>query len=451
MKKAAVHNLGCKVNNYELDIMVQELTAEGYEIVSFDETADVYIVNTCSVTNIADRKSRQMLHRAKKRNPDALVVAVGCYVETDREHLESDPLVDLCIGNNRKRDIASLVQKALIRREEAGETAGTDKTFGGEALANLTDHPDYEAMQLLRPGRTRADVKIQDGCNLFCSYCIIPYARGRIRSRAPEDVIEEVKRLAASGTGEVVLTGIHVSSYGKEKGLEPAQELLQLLSRLQLISGIRRIRLSSLEPRIMTEDFVRGIRRLTKVCPHFHLSLQSGCDATLRRMNRRYTTQQYLDSVRMIRAQYDSPAITTDIIVGFPGETDEEFAQTMDFVKNVGFYEVHVFRYSARKGTAAVSFPNPCTDQEKARRSAQLLALTHEQADGFRGQFLGRKEEILLEEEIQMDGESYFTGHTTRYVEGIVPAAGHRSGELVSGVFTQRIPGSGCLLLREEL
>ena len=482
--RAAVHNLGCKVNSYELDVIVQDLVAAGYEIVPFEEEAEVYIVNTCSVTNIADRKSRQMLHRARHTSPDALVVAVGCYVETDRTSLEADPLVDLCVGNNRKGSMVPILQEALAQKKRQasleehpveqgpsleylpgepdsaadggtkvsrGSSAPVDKTLGGRTMANLKDHPAYETMQLSRPGRTRADVKIQDGCNLFCSYCIIPYARGRIRSRDPEDIAQEVRRLSATGTREVVLTGIHVSSYRQEEGLVPAQELLQLLQRLQLIAGIRRIRLSSLEPRIMTEDFVRGIRRLSKVCPHFHLSLQSGCDATLRRMNRHYTSQQYLESVERIRAAYDFPAITTDVIVGFPGETQEEFDTTLEFVKKVGFYEVHVFRYSRRNGTAAASFPNPCTDQEKAVRSARLLALTKEQANAFREEFVGRREELLLEEEVVLGGESYFAGHTMRYVEGIVPAAGHHSGELVSGVFEKRIPGTKYLLLREEL
>ena len=290
MKKAAVHNLGCKVNSYELDVMVQELCRAGYQMVPFEEKADLYLVNTCSVTSIADRKSRQMLHRAKHLNPEALVIAVGCYVETDRKHLEEDPLVDLCIGNNRKAGIAEIVKSYLEGRMEEKETC-----------ANLTDHPVFESMQLEAPGRTRADIKIQDGCNQFCTYCIIPYARGRIRSRDPEEVMEEIRRLAADGVKEVVITGIHLSSYGREKGLEPGTELLNLLTRIQLTAGIERIRLGSLEPRIITESFARGISRLSKVCPHFHLSLQSGCDETLRRMNRHYTAAEYREGVEILR------------------------------------------------------------------------------------------------------------------------------------------------------
>lgn len=437
MKRAAVHNLGCKVNSYELDVMVQELKRAGYEIVSFDDLADVYIINTCSVTSIADRKSRQMLHRAKHRNPNAVVAAVGCYVETDRQKLEEDPLVDLCIGNNRKGSIARILTNYLNGTMQWDET-----------MDDLTGHPVYEEMQLHTPGRTRADVKIQDGCNQFCTYCIIPYARGRIRSRDPEDVIREVQGLAADGVKEVVLTGIHISSYGKEKGLEPDRELLNLLRRLQLLNGIERIRLGSLEPRIITEDFAVGISGLSKVCPHFHLSLQSGCNDTLRRMNRHYTAEEYYEGIGRLRRVYDRPAITTDVIVGFQGETAAEFEMSRRFLEQTQFYEIHVFKYSVRRGTAAEHMPNPCSDEEKTRRSNVLLDLTAKQAKEYRRSFIGQQEELLLEEKVTLDGTEYFTGHTMRYTQGAVPAKGLKEGELVRGIITG-LSADGNMLMME--
>ena len=438
VKRAAVHNLGCKVNSYELDVMVQQLREAGYEIVPFEEWADIYLVNTCSVTNIADRKSRQMLHKAKHTNPQAIVVAVGCYVETDRARLEEDPLVDLCIGNNRKGSIGEILKDYLEGQMTAEETR-----------ANLTDHPDFESMQLNVPGRTRADIKIQDGCNQFCTYCIIPYARGRIRSRDPEEILEEIRGLAREGVKEVVLTGIHISSYGREKGLEPGHELLQLMTRIQLLSGIQRIRLGSLEPRIITEEFAEGISRLSKVCPHFHLSLQSGCDATLKRMNRHYTAAEYQQGVALLRKYYDRPAITTDVIVGFPGETAEEFEITRKYLETVRFYEIHVFKYSVRKGTVAEKMPNQCTDQQKAVRSDILLELTRDDARIYRESFIGQQEEILLEEPITIGGEDYYSGHTMRYVEALIPAEGHQSGEMVQGII-RGITQDGKRLILEE-
>ena len=439
IKKAAVHNLGCKVNSYELDVMVQQLKAAGYELVPFDEKADVYLVNTCSVTNIADRKSRQMLHRAKHLNPDAIVVAAGCYVETDRQHLEEDPLVDLCIGNNRKGSIADILQDYLDGQLKTAETT-----------ANLTDHPVFESMQLNVPGRTRADVKIQDGCNQFCTYCIIPYARGRIRSRDPEEIIEEIRGLAQEGVKEVVLTGIHISSYGKEKGLEPGEELLKLLTRIQLLAGIERIRLGSLEPRIITETFAQGISRLSKVCPHFHLSLQSGCNETLHRMNRHYTAEEYEEGVRLLREAYDRPAITTDVIVGFPGETETEFETCRAFLERIRFYEIHVFKYSVRKGTVAEKMPNQCTDAQKSERSEVLLKLTGEQAGAYRTSFLGEEEEFLLEEKVVVEGREYYTGHTMRYVEGLVPAESRCPGDIVRGTVERILPDGRCVVAAEN-
>ena len=435
IKKAAVHNLGCKVNSYELDVMVQQLKAAGYELVPFDEKADVYLVNTCSVTNIADRKSRQMLHRAKHLNPDAIVVAAGCYVETDRQHLEDDPLVDLCIGNNRKGSIADILQDYLDGQLKTAETT-----------ANLTDHPVFESMQLNVPGRTRADVKIQDGCNQFCTYCIIPYARGRIRSRDPEEIVEEIRGLAQEGVKEVVLTGIHISSYGKEKGLEPGEELLKLLTRIQLLAGIERIRLGSLEPRIITETFAQGISRLSKVCPHFHLSLQSGCNETLHRMNRHYTAEEYEEGVRLLREAYDRPAITTDVIVGFPGETETEFETCRTFLERIRFYEIHVFKYSVRKGTVAEKMPNQCTDAQKSERSEVLLKLTEEQAGAYRTSFVGEEEEFLLEERVVFEDREYYTGHTMRYVEGLVPAEDRCPGDIVRGTVERILPDGRCVV-----
>lgn len=471
----AVHNLGCKVNNYELDLMVQELKQAGCEIVSFEEKADVYIVNTCTVTSIADRKSRQMLHRAKHVNPHALVIAAGCYVETDQETLKKDPLVDLCLGNQEKKNILSILKGTEIWKEKQGsnQDVKSDKNEKGnqreegketkEPKESKEPKEQKETQRLSHSNRTRADVKIQDGCNQFCSYCIIPYARGRIRSRDQEEILEEVKGLAATGVKEVVLTGIHVSSYGKDKGLEPEQEFLSLLQKLQLVSGICRIRFSSLEPRIITPSFVQGIHSLSKVCPHFHLSLQSGCDATLQRMNRHYTTEEYLKCVKLLREVYEDPAITTDVIVGFPGETQEEFQKTREFLEQVKFYEIHVFRYSKRKGTVAATLPNPCTDAQKEERSRILLTLTHAQAHEFRESFLGKKEEILLEKKVVHQGMVGWVGHTMRYVEGFIPEEkllslsrdNHDNGysrqqQLVKGVFTSYQEDTKCLEMQPQ-
>lgn len=433
-KRIAVHNLGCKVNGYEMDVMVQELLADGYSLVPFEEEADIYIINTCTVTNIADRKSRQMLHRAKKCNPDAVVVAVGCYVETDEKRIEEDPAIDLAIGNNRKNRIREILGTYLDLKEKGTEQV-PDKTLGGMTQTDLTHSPEYESMTLLEPGHTRAYIKIQDGCNQFCSYCIIPYARGRIRSRDPEDVIAEIRGLAERGVREVVLTGIHVSSYGKDRGEEPESALLELMTRIQMLRGIERIRLSSMEPRIMTEGFVRGIAGLSKVCPHFHLSLQSGCDTTLKRMNRKYTTAEYLESVERLRGAFTDPAITTDVIAGFPGETQEEFEQTLEFLKKVGFYEIHVFRYSVRKGTVAAGMAGQVPEPVKAERSDRLLELTAQQAKAYRERFVGEREELLLEEEAVIDGVRYMTGHTMRYVQGYI-RTDEPAGTLVSGRVT---------------
>ena len=443
--RAAFHNLGCKVNSYELDLMRQILVQEGYEEVPFSEEADVYVVNTCSVTNIADRKSRQMLHRAKKRNPEAVVIAVGCYVETDRAGVEKDPAVDLAIGSRGKEDIARRLEAFLKARDGAENAPAGD---GEEWRADPADAPadsDCGGSVFLRsPGHTRAFVKIQDGCNQFCTYCIIPYARGRIRSRDEAEICEEIRQLTEeSGVREVVLNGIHLSSFGQsgnvpfdpEKG---GRSLLSLLRKLQEIPGLQRIRLGSLEPRIMTEEFVSGIAGLSKVCPHFHLSLQSGCDATLKRMNRHYTTEEYRTCVERLRRAYDRPAVTTDVIVGFPGETEEEFAQTVRFLQEIELYEIHVFKYSVRKGTVAAKLPDQVPETVKNERSAVLLAMTEEQARRYRASFSGEKVQVLLEEKIPKGGRLCWRGHTERYVECLVPVqeAGEAGqGDLVTAVY----------------
>ena len=465
MNRVAFHNLGCKVNSYELDIMRQKMEEHGYISVPFEEKADVYVINTCTVTNIADRKSRQMIHKAKKRNPDAIVIAVGCYVETDPERVGSDSAIDLAIGNNNKARVADLLEELLAGKErDRTEAGGTDpdktgrdaasglarRTLGGRTMSDLTHRPAYEDMQLTDPGHTRAFVKIQDGCNQFCTYCIIPYARGRIRSRRPGEILKEIRTVADKGIREVVLTGIHVSSYGLEWDartdavrFDPEKSgayLLDLMEEIRRIPGIERIRLSSLEPRIMTETFVRGISKMPEVCPHFHLSLQSGCNATLRRMNRHYTTEEFMESVRLLRRYYDDPAITTDVIVGFPGESEAEFAQTVMFLEEVCFYEMHVFKYSIRKGTVAATMPVQIPEPVKAVRSDKLLDMTARQSEEYRRSFIGKEEELLLEEKVEMPWGPSWRGHTKRYVEGYIPCSdgeAYRAGQLVTGVFTE--------------
>lgn len=424
MKSVALHNLGCKVNAYEMDVMQQMLQENGYKIVPFDATADIYIINTCTVTNIADRKSRQMLHRAKKQNPDAVVVAVGCYVQTGRETIEKDDCIDLAIGNNKKKELLPILEEFLKERE----TGGQDKTLGDVTIPDLAQPVSYEEMQLkVTGGHTRAYIKIQDGCNQFCSYCIIPFARGRVRSRRIEDVLEEARGLAEAGYRELVVTGIHISSYGMDfpgvAGRADAREeayrqgcLLRLLEKLHEIPGIDRIRLGSLEPRIITDTFAQGIYRLTKVCPHFHLSLQSGCDATLKRMNRHYLAGEYYEKVKLLREVYKNPAITTDVIVGFPGENEEEFAQTKAFLEKVGFYEMHIFKYSKRQGTRAAVMPEQVPDTVKAQRSEILLSLEKKQSHEYREKWLGKPLQILFEESVEIDGKQYMIGHTPEYL-----------------------------------
>lgn len=410
MKSVALHNLGCKVNAYEMDFMQQMLQEKGYKIVPFDEAADIYIVNTCTVTNIADRKSRQMLHRAKKTNPNAVVVAVGCYVQTGRETLEQDGTVDLAIGNNRKKDLVEILEAYL-------ESRGMAESVRSAPVIDTIDiaHAPYEEITLRQAAEhTRAYLKIQDGCNQFCSYCVIPYARGRVRSRREEDILREARGMAQAGYREIVLTGIHISSYGIDRG---GSELSCLLGELSRIEGIERIRLGSLEPGIVTEEFAAKISAMPKVCPHFHLSLQSGSDTVLRRMNRRYDTAGYYGAVERLRRYYVNPAITTDVIVGFPGETEEEFAQTEDFLRRVGFYEMHIFKYSRRQGTRAAAMEGQLTEAEKAVRSERLIALERQMSRAYREAFLGKTEEILFEELVEKEGKAYWVGHSPRYLK----------------------------------
>ena len=413
MRKAALHNLGCKVNSYETEAMQQLLEAAGYQIVDFEEKADVYIINTCSVTNVADKKSRQMLHRAKAKNPEALVVAAGCYAQAAGEKLLEDTAIDLVIGNNKKAELVQLLEERLAGQEPQ------------DAVIDISATQEYEALRIERQAdHTRAFIKVQDGCNQFCSYCIIPYTRGRVRSRRPEDVEKEVRDLAEKGYQEIVLTGIHLSSYGTDFK-EEHQDLLELTKQLHQISGVKRIRFGSLEPRLITEEFARELSAMEKICPHFHLSLQSGCDATLKRMNRHYTCEDYLYRCGILRKYFEDPAITTDVIVGFPGETDEEFAETKKFLEKVHFYEMHVFKYSRRAGTRADRMPDQVP--VKTKRSAELLALEKEMSKAYRASFLGRETEVLLEEPVEIGGVRYMVGHTKEYVKAAVPEAGGKN------------------------
>lgn len=451
MKSVALHNLGCKVNSYEIEVMQQKLQESGYSIVPFDSMADIYIVNTCTVTNIADRKSRQMLHRAKQLNPKAVVVAVGCYVQTGREALEKDESIDLCVGNNRKKDIVDILEE-YFREHPGAESAASgeqespaDKTLCGKTVLDINHTDEYEEMQLRQTAEhTRAYIKIQDGCNQFCTYCAIPYARGRVRSRRAEDVLAEVRGMVAAGFKEIVLTGIHISSYGldfEKKNYNGTSRLIELTEQLHEIEGLERIRLGSLEPRIITGDTAKRLAALPKLCPHFHLSLQSGCDATLRRMNRHYTTEEYAESVALLRSVFEHPAITTDVIVGFPGETEEEFERTKAFLDGIGFFEMHIFKYSRRAGTRAAGMPDQVSNLLKTKRSEELFALEQKHSVEFRAYYVGREVEVLLEEEKEVNGTRYMLGHTRDYVKVVVPADKH-AGELQSNkVIRSRIQG----------
>ena len=420
MKKAALHNLGCKVNAYETEAMQHLLEEAGYEIVPFTQKADVYVINTCSVTNMADRKSRQMLHKAKKNNPDSIVVAAGCYVQTSEKEVLNDLSVDIVIGNDRKHDLVRLLEEYSLNSVS-------------DTVDDINDvKHDFEELFIDQTKEhTRAFIKVQDGCNQFCSYCIIPYARGRVRSRRFENVIAEVGRLAANGFKEVVLTGIHLSSYGVD--FEEATGLLELIQAVNAVKGIERIRLGSLEPKIVTEHFASELSKLDKICPHFHLSLQSGCDATLKRMNRKYTTKEYERGCELLRKYFVHPAITTDVIVGFPGETEEEFEQTKAYLEHIHFYEMHIFKYSKRKGTRAAVMPDQIDEQIKAARSEKLIALGHDMSKEFRKFYIGKNEEVLFEEKAVIGDKEYFVGYTKEYVKVAKKTAENLENQIVSG------------------
>ena len=409
--KVALHNLGCKVNAYEIEAMQQLLEEAGYEIVPFEPGADIYVINTCTVTNIADRKSRQMLHKAKKMNPEAIVVATGCYVQTGGEKLEKDEAIDLVLGNNQKSNIV----EALAEHAE-------NKPGHGSHVIKINQTKEYEELSIDHTAEhVRAYIKVQDGCNQFCTYCIIPYARGRVRSRNIESVLKEVRALAEKGYKEVVLTGIHLSSYGVDFPEEKKETLLSLIRAVHEIEGIRRIRLGSLEPGIVTREFAEGIAALPKVCPHFHLSLQSGCDETLERMNRRYRSGEYRERCELLREVYGNPALTTDVIVGFPQESEEEFRKSYDFVDSIRFYETHIFKYSRRQGTKAAAMDGQLTEAEKSFRSEKMIELHHRHAGDYEKSMLGKNLEVLIEEEYTKDGRTWYLGHSREYIKTAVP------------------------------
>jgi len=429
VKTIAFHNLGCKVNTYETEIMIQNAQAAGYKIVEFSQFSDIYVINTCTVTNIADRKSRQMLHKVRKLNPDAVVVAVGCYVQTGKDSLLKDPLVDICIGNNHKNELVEILERFFMAQKQ--KTAVID---------DLGIPSDYEKMTLTSvTDRVRTFVKIQDGCNQFCTFCAIPLARGRVRSRDREDIISEIKGLVQKGCREVVLTGIHVGSYGidlTEKGKISGDyggfsKLIDLVEDISKIPGLERIRLSSVEPRIITDENAKRLASLTNLCPHFHLSLQSGCDATLKRMNRHYSSEEYYRSVLALRKYFDDPAITTDVIAGFPGETDEEFDTTVAFLEKVAFSDMHIFKYSPRKNTRAAKMDSQLTEDIKQKRSSVLLDLALRSSEEYMKRHFGKTEEVLIEEDQMIMGTKYTVGHTRNYILAALPSGKYSPGDVV--------------------
>lgn len=402
-KTVAACTLGCKTNQYETDGMIEILKKMGASVVDFEDAADVYLINTCSVTNMADKKSRQMIHRARKNNPEALVIACGCYVQAEKEKLSQDKDIDIIISNNRKKDIGHVIAEYF----NSGETA---------CFTDISRENEFEELDVNKPVyHTRAYVKIQDGCNQFCTYCIIPYVRGRIRSRSMDSVIDEISRLAEAGVKEVVLTGIHISSYGRD--MDGDIGLADLVENISKIEGIERIRLGSLEPGIITEEFARRIKAVDKLCPHFHLSLQSGCDSVLKRMNRKYTCSEYMEKCELLRKVYKNPAITTDVIVGFPGETEEEFECTRKYLEDINLYEMHIFKYSQRKGTPAATMPNQVDPSVKNSRSDVLLAISEHNKHAYQDLFVGTTVKVLVEELVEKNGEEYMRGHTERYMD----------------------------------
>lgn len=419
MRKAALHNLGCKVNSYETEAMTQLLKKAGYKIVSFQDQADVYIINTCSVTNMADRKSRQMLHKAKKQNPNAVVVATGCYVQTATEKAVQDLSIDLVVGNNRKKDIVEILNEYYAEKE-AGEQVKE------EYVIDINHTDEYEDLEISTvTEHTRAHLKIQDGCNNFCSYCIIPYARGRIRSRTMESIKAELERLSASGFKEIVLTGINLSCYD-----DNGKKLIDVIEMADNVNGIERIRLGSLDPEVVTEDFVERLGKVKKICPHFHFSLQSGCDKTLKAMNRHYTSDEYYEKCQLIRKYIDNPAFTTDVIVGFPGETEEDYISSREFVKKVKFAELHVFKYSKRDGTVAAKMPNQIDEKIKTLRSEDLIKTGEELTKEFRQAKMGQDTTVLFEEKILLDNKEYWVGHTVDYIKIAVPEKENLEGQI---------------------
>jgi threonylcarbamoyladenosine tRNA methylthiotransferase MtaB len=435
-KTAAFLSLGCKVNSYETEAMRGMFEQAGYTTVDFKDRADVYVVNTCTVTNIADRKSRQMLHQAKKRNPEAVIAAVGCYVQASEEELIKDTAVDLVVGNNKKSDIVAMVERYF------------ESSRKEELVTEIDEQHEYEEFKVSSTlEKTRAFIKIQDGCNRFCSYCIIPYVRGRVRSREEQDILEEINALAQKGYKEFVLTGIHISSYGTDRRDDKAeivsQPLAELIVKVSHIPGIERIRIGSLEPRIITEEFVKSIAGVKQFCPHFHLSLQSGSDTVLARMNRRYTSGEYYEKVFLLKEYFEYPSFTTDVIVGFPGETEEEFMETLEFVRKIGFSHIHVFKFSKREGTKAAGMPEQLPEEIKHQRSNQLIKLTEQMSSEYKALFLGRIEKILVEEEIAVEGTMYQTGHNERYLKLAVKS----SEDLTNSVVTAEVVGT----LSEEI
>ena len=404
MKKVGFYTLGCKVNQYETNAMTQKFQEAGYDIVNMnDSIADIYIVNTCTVTNMSDRKSRQVLRRLKDKNKEAIVIAVGCYAQVAKKELEEMSEIDIVLGNEEKKDIVQYVERFIAEKNKLIE------------IDDISTQREFKDMgQITYTEKTRAVIKIQDGCNQFCSYCIIPYARGRVRSRSQESILKEITQIAQKGIKEVVITGIHVASYGRDIGNENG--LIELLEKINTIEGIARIRLGSLEPKIITEEFMQRLVKLEKMCHHFHLSLQSGCDETLRRMNRKYTTADVTEIIERLRRYYDDVILTTDIIVGFPGENEEEFEKTYEFLKQTKLYKMHVFQYSPRKGTRAASMLNQVDGNIKEARSKTLIELSNKNQLYFNKKLVGQTVEVLFEDKEIENGDTYFKGHTQNYI-----------------------------------
>ncbi|MDO4789072.1 MAG: tRNA (N(6)-L-threonylcarbamoyladenosine(37)-C(2))-methylthiotransferase MtaB [Johnsonella sp.] len=431
MQSVAFHTLGCKVNIYETEAMQQLMQEAGYKTVEFEDSADIYIINTCSITNMADKKSRQILHRAKKENPNAIVVAVGCYVQSAAEQLKKDGNIDIIVGNNRKKDIAKIIGEYFCRQEQS-------------YIIDINSTKEYEEFFTLKPGtHTRAFLKVQDGCNQFCTYCIIPYTRGRVRSRKKEEVLKEAGALAAAGYQELVLTGIHLSSYGMD--FQDKTDLGELIEAISRKEGIERIRIGSLEPRIISEDFMERMRGIEQFCPHFHLSLQSGCDETLRRMNRHYNTEEYYRGVELIRKYYPKAALTTDIIVGFPGETQEEFIKSREFIEKVNFFETHIFPFSLRQGTKAAKMPGQIPKEEKNRRAAELAKINRRNREAFHRRNLGSRAELLVEERIEIEGVHYLGGHTKEYIRALAPDTKEGLNRILKGRLVSCLDGEHML------